>query len=190
VSENNKSSLSVTDGTPSFLKEKLADFLTLSRGIISLVILSLSFIGKDAYIGVVILVLVGAVTDIFDGKTARRYLGKNRKSKLGKYDLEVDTLFVLSTIGYFSLSEIVIPRLMGLGWIALAVITVALYKRSPKILVLFEVPSVIVLIVSAALYNLEIFLTIIAPALVTGIIINHKRVLYLIFEYWPKTFSK
>jgi len=49
VSENGRPGLRVENGTPSFLKENLADFLTLSRGIIGLAILSLSFIGKDAY---------------------------------------------------------------------------------------------------------------------------------------------
>jgi len=100
VSENGKPSLRVENGAPSFLKENLADFLTLSRGIIGLVILSFSFIGKDAYITVVILALIAGATDIFDGKAARHYLGENREGKLGKHDLEVDTLFVLCVIGY------------------------------------------------------------------------------------------
>jgi len=190
VSKDNKSNLTAAGETSSFLKENLADFLTLSRGIISLVILSLSFIGKDAYIGVIILVLIGAATDIFDGKAARHYLGENRTGKLGKYDLAIDTLFVLCAIGYFSLSGIVIPKVAGLGWIGLALIAVVFYKRNPKILVLFEVPSVIILLITTALYNFGIFLTIIVPAMVTGITINHKRVYYLIFEYWPKIFSE
>ncbi len=80
------------------LKERLADFLTLSRVVIGLVILSLSFVGRDAYITVVILVLVGAATDVFDGKVARRYLGENREGKLGKHDLEIDTIFVLCAL--------------------------------------------------------------------------------------------
>ena len=79
------------------LKENLPDFLTLTRIIIGLTILALSFIGKDAYMSVVILALIGGATDIFDGKAARRYLRKNKQSRLGKYDVETDNLlfFVL-----------------------------------------------------------------------------------------------
>jgi len=187
--ENKKSDLGTKEAPLLFLKEKLADFLTLSRGIIGLVILSLSLIGKDAYITVVILALVGAATDMLDGKAARRYL-KNRESKLGKYDLEIDTLFVLCIIGYLSLSGIVIPMVAGLTWIGLAVVAAVLYKRKPKVLLLFEVPSVIVLLVTTGIYNSEIFVSIILPVFFAGVIINYKRVLYLIFEHYPRTFSE
>lgn len=183
MSGNGKSSLRIESGIHSFLKEELADFLTLSRGIIGLVILSLSFLGKDAYIAVVILTLFG-------GKAARRYLGEDREDKLGKYDMEIDTLFVFCILGYLSFSEIVIPRAVGLGWIGLALIAALLYKRKPKILLLFEVPGVMVLLIIAALYDFKIFTFVIVPAMVAGIIINHKRVLYLVFEYWPRVFSK
>ena len=189
MSRSGKSSLMVESKAAPFLKEKLADLLTLSRIIIALVIVSLSFIGKDVYIAVVILALVGATTDIFDGKAARRYLGENRKSKLGKYDVEVDTFFVLCVIGYLSFSEIVISKLIGLGWIGFALTAVALSRRNLKILLLIEIPSVVALLAIAGLYNLETFALIILPAMAVGIIINRKRVLYLIFEYWPKVFS-
>ncbi len=190
MSGNGKSSLRTESGIHSFLREELADFLTLSRGIIGLVILSLSFLGKDAYIAVVMLTLFGAATDIFDGKAARRYLGEDREGKLGKYDIEIDTLFVLCIFGYLSFSEIVIPRAVGLGWIGLALIAALLYKRKPKVLLLFGVPSVMALLILAALYDFKIFAFVIVPAMVAGIIINHKRVLYLVFEYWPRVFSK
>lgn len=187
---SDKPSLRVEIETPSFLRKQLADFLTLSRGIIGLAILSLSFIGKDAYIAVVILALIGAATDIFDGKAARHYLGENRQGKLGRYDLEVDTLFVLCIIGYFSFSGIVIPKLVGLGWIGFTLIATTLHKRKPKILLLFEIPSILAIIVVAGLHNLEIFILIIVPTIAAGVIMNHRRVLYIIFRYWPKLFSK
>ena len=190
MSGNGKSSLRAEGGIPSFLKKELADFLTLSRGIIGLAILSLSFIGKDAYIAVVILTLFGVATDIFDGKAARRYLGENREGKLGKYDIEIDTLFVLCIVGYLSFSGIVIPKVAGLAWIGLALIAAVLYNRKPKILLLLAAPSVVALLIIAGLYDLKIFTFVIVPALVVGIIMNHKRILYLVFEYWPRVFSK
>ena len=106
---DNKSSASVERSTLYPLKENLADFLTLSRVIIGLIILSLGFIGKDAYITVVILALIGGATDIFDGKAARRYLLKKRQSRLGKYDVDIDNFLVLSIIAYISFSGIVSP---------------------------------------------------------------------------------
>jgi len=44
-------------------------------------VLSLSFIGKSAYIAVVILTLMGAATDILDGKVARHYFDENREGR-------------------------------------------------------------------------------------------------------------
>jgi phosphatidylserine synthase len=190
MGESRKATLIMEAGTPTSFKERLADLLTLSRGITGLAILALSFVGPDAYLAVVVLVLIGAATDILDGIAARRYLGKDREGKLGKYDLEVDTIFVLCTLGYLSLSNIVIPTAIGLSWIGLAVIVVLLYKRKPKVLLLFEIPTVVALLVIAGVYNLEIFTLIVAPAMIIGLIINRKRVLYLIFEYWPRVFSE
>jgi len=178
------------EGNLCFLKRNLADFLTASRVIIGLIVLSLSFIGKSAYIAVVILALVGAATDILDGKVARHYLDENREGKLGKYDIEIDTLFVLCIVGYLSFSGIVIPKVAGLAWVGLALIAAVLYNRKPKILLLLAAPSVVALLIIAGLYDLKIFTFVIVPALVVGIIMNHKRILYLVFEYWPRVFSK
>ena len=186
---NDKSSPEVETRTISALKENLADFLTLSRAIIGLTILSLSFIGKDAYIAVVILALIGGATDIFDGKAARRYLRENRQSKLGKYDVEIDNLFVLCVIAYLSFSEIVIPKVAGLGWIGLALMAIILSKGKAQILILFETAGIIALLIITGLYNLKIFALIIAPTVIAGVLINHKRVLYLVFDYWPKLYS-
>jgi len=186
---NEESGLRIKNSPLSLLRERLADFLTLSRGIIALAILSLSFIGKDAYITVVILALVGATTDIFDGKAARRYL-KNRESKLGKHDVEVDTFFVLCILSYFSLSGIVIPKAVGLAWIGLALIAIVLYKRKLKVLFTIEISSVLASIAIAGLYDFKLFISIILPVILAGTIINHNRVLYLVFEYIPKTFSE
>jgi len=60
--------------------------------------------------------------------------------------VEVDTLFVLYVIGYLSFSEIVISRLIGLGWIGFALTAVALSGRNLKILLFIEIPSVVALL--------------------------------------------
>ncbi|MFC1982518.1 CDP-alcohol phosphatidyltransferase family protein [Chloroflexota bacterium] len=189
MSENSEHSLQQEEGNLHFLKRNLADFLTLSRVITGLIILSLSFVGKDAYIAVVILALIGGATDIYDGKAARRYLRENRQSKLGKYDAETDNFFVLCIIAYLSFSEIVIPKEVGLGWIGLVLMAIALSKGKAQISILFETAGVIALLIIAGLYNLRTFALIIAPAVIAGVLINHKRVLYLVFDYWPKLYS-
>jgi len=189
MSENSERSLKLEEGNLYFWKRNLADFLTLSRAIIGLTILSLSFIGKDAYMAVVILALIGGATDIFDGKSARRYLRENGQSRLGKYDVEVDNFFVLCVIAYLSFSEIVIPMVAGLGWIGLALMAIVLSKGRAQILILFETAGVIALLIITGLYNLKIFALVIFPTVIAGVLINYKRVLYLVFDYWPRLYS-
>jgi phosphatidylglycerophosphate synthase len=183
-------SLKLKESNLCFLKRNLADSLTLSRVIIGLIILSLSFMGKSAYIAVVILTLVGAATDILDGKVARHYFREDRESRLGKYDHDIDTLFVLCVMGYFSFSGVVIHRAIGLGWIGLVLIANILSKRNLRVQVVSEVTMVIALLVIILLYHPLVFGLIIAPAITAGIIVNRRRVLYLIFDYWPSMFLK
>jgi len=174
----------------SFLQRNLADFLTLSRVIISLIVLSLGFIGKSAYLAVVVLTLFGAVTDILDGKVAKHYFGETGEGKLGKHDVEIDTFFVLCVMGYFTFSGIIINVAIGLGWIGLVIIAVIISRRNLKVLVISEVITVIALLIIALLYAPLIFGILIAPAMAVGIIVNRRRVLYLLFDYWPSIFFK
>lgn len=189
VSWDEKRDLEMAIRFISFIKPRLADLLTLSRVIIALIIISLAWLGPAAYLSVVILVLVGAVTDIFDGRVARRYLDEGREGRLGKYDLDVDTFFVLCIVGYLAISGIV-PGAVGLGWVGLALIAAILFKRNTRVMLLIEVPSVIVLLVIALFYDLPIFIWIIAPAMAAGIIFNYKRLIYVVFHYWPRVFSR
>ena len=190
MSENIEHSLKLEEENLGFLQRNLADFLTLSRVIIGLIVLSLSFVGKSAYLAVVVLTLVGAATDILDGKVARHYFGENGEGKLGKHDVEIDTFFVLCVMGYFSFSGVVIHRTIGLGWIGLVLIAAILCRRNLKVLVISEVITVIALLVITLLYAPLVFGVIIAPAMAGGIIVNRRRVLYLVFDYWPSMFSK
>jgi hypothetical protein len=171
-------------------RERLCDILTFSRVVIGVVVLSLSFMGKDAYLAVVVLVIIGCITDMFDGRIARHYLGENREGRLGKYDLQIDTFFIFCALAYFSLSGIVIPMVVGLGWIILALIVIFACKRNPKILLSFEIPSILALITIAGLYDLKIFAFVVLPAICIGVVIEYKRIRYLFFDYFPKVFSK
>ena len=190
MSDDTEHSLELAEGNLNFLQRNLADFLTLSRVIFGLIVLSLSFVGKSAYLAVVVLTLVGAATDILDGKVARHYFGANREGKLGKHDHQIDTLFVLCVLGYFSFSGVVIHGAIGLGWIGSVLIVYILSRRNLRVLVISEVTTVIALLVITLLYDPLVFGVIIAPAMAGGIIVNRRRVLYLIFDYWPSMFSE
>lgn len=186
---DNKPSPAVESRAISLFKENLCDFLTLSRGIVGLAILSLSFVGREAYVVVVILALIGGATDILDGKAARRYLRENRQGRLGQYDVEVDNFLVHCIIAYISFSEIVIPMVAGLGWIGLALMAILLSKGRAQILITFETAGVIGLLIITGMYDLRIFAFVIFPTVIVGVLINYKRVLYLVFDYWPRLYS-
>ncbi len=63
-------------------------------------------------------------------------------------------------------------------------------QRDVRVQAISEVTTVIALLVIALLYDPLVFGLIIAPAMTAGILVNRRRVLYLIFNYWPSIFSK
>ena len=188
--EKNEFSVKMEIEDLNFFKNNLADLLTVSRFVIGLVILCLSFIGRSAYIVVVTLTLVGAATDMLDGRVARHYFRGYKEGRLGKYDAEIDTIFVLCVLGYISFSGVVIHWFVGWGWIGLVLLAIIITGRNLKVIIFSEVTTVIALLVITLLYDPLIFGLIIAPVMLSGIIINRQRVLYLLFDYWPKLFLK
>ena len=186
MSENRENNLK-SEMEVSFLKRNLPDILTLSRLITGFIILGMSFTGNNVYTAVVIITLAGAATDILDGKAARRYL-RNKEGKLGKYDLEVDTIFLLCVLGYFSFSRIVISWGVGLGWIILVLTAAALTKKDKRVLIFSEVVTVITLLVINLIYDPGFFLVVIVPVMTVGIIVNQKRIVFLVFKYWPSLY--
>lgn len=172
----------------SVVEWSLADSLTLSRLLIGLIIVALSHWGEEAYMVVVILGLLGAFTDILDGMAARRWL-QGKESYLGQYDLEIDTIFMMSILAYLSFSGIVIPQFVGLGWIILCVLTVTFYKRSRKVLLFFEIPAICGALICAGLYNFQIFQNILL-VMAAGVMVNFKRIWHLITEDFPRSFSR
>ncbi len=190
MSENREHSIELDEKDLNFIQRNLADFLTLSRVFIGLTALALSLVGKSAYLAVVRLALLGGATDIFDGKVARHYFGENSESRLGKYDADIDTFFLLCVMAYFSLTGVYNYRVVGLGWVGLVIIAALLTRRNLKVLIVSEIVTVISLLIITLLYDLQIFLTVIVPVFALGLIINRKRVLYLVFSYWPSLYSR
>jgi hypothetical protein len=93
-------------------------------------------------------------------------------------------------MAYLSISGIVIHRAIGLGWVGLALIAIIISGRNLKVIVASEIITVIAVLVIALLHSPLIFGLIIAPAGFVGIFINRRRLLYLVFNYWPSIFSK
>ncbi len=174
----------------SVLKRSLADLFTLGRVVAGFIILSLSFLGQGAYLTVIILTLVGGATDMLDGAIARHYLEEGNEGRFGKYDGEVDTFLVFCTLAYFSFSGIVIHPAVGLGWIGLVLVVYVLSRRDLRVQVVAEAITVIALLVIALLYNSTIFWLVIVPAMGLGILISHRRLMFLFFHYWPAKFTK
>ena len=173
-------------GKAFILLENLADLLTFSRLVIGLIILYLSVVGPHVYIAVVILGLMGAATDILDGRAARRYLS-GREGRLGKYDIFIDIVFIFCILAYLSFSGI-IPVVFGLGWIILATIVAMLHRNKQKILTIIEIPSVMVILAAVGFYDPGFFIVVVAPIFVLGLIFNRKRLIYLFTEKWPRMF--
>jgi phosphatidylglycerophosphate synthase len=174
----------------SAIKNNLADTFTLSRGIIGVIILLLSFVGKDAYTAVVVLALVGAATDVLDGRTARRFISRDRKGRLGKYDLAFDTFFVLCILAYLSLSRIVMPMVLGLAWIVIALIASSVWRLKAKVLNLFEITTILALFAIAGMYDTKLFLLLIVPTTLAVVIINWDRTWHVLRVKIPGDFSE
>jgi phosphatidylglycerophosphate synthase len=184
------SALANPEPNPSALKRNLADLLTASRALIGVIILLLSFIGKDAFTTVFVLALVGALTDILDGRAARRFLRKGHKGRLGRHDVAVDTLFVLCILAYVSLSGIVIRTALGLIWICLAVVCAFIWKFRNKALYPFEILTVMALFAVTAIHDLRLFLAVLMPLTVTTMALNRGRLWQVITEQIPRDYTE
>ena len=174
----------------STFSKNLADYLTFSRLVTGFIILALALMGENAYIVVVLLSFLGAITDIYDGRAARRYLGEGKEGKLGKYDITIDTFFISCIIGYLAFSHITITPWIGIIWISTVIAVSLLTKGDARVLTVFEIVGVISILLITLFYDPLIFMLLIAPGMAFGIIINRRRVFHLLFRKWPDMFSR
>ena len=77
----------------------------------------------------------------------------------------------------------------GLGWIGLALAAIVLSRGKAQVLITFEIGGVIVLLIITGLYTPKLFALVIFTTVITGVLINYRRVLYLVFDYWPRLYS-
>lgn len=109
------------------MKRYLADLLTLTRFILSIVLLALAFTGADIGMGLVIF-LLGELTDAFDGTCAARWpFPKNKTPKYrkyaAKYDMVTDTLLATAMVFFFTLKvNLVAGLIMSISYIIFAIV--------------------------------------------------------------------
>ena len=115
---------------------KLADLLTASRAIIAAIIVALGFVGPEVLEFVILLIIIGWTTDIFDGRLARRY--QKQATWVGEREFRFDMLMVFSSLCYLVTAGF-IPFIPAAIYIAIAAAFIA-YFRSKSITMSFACP--------------------------------------------------
>lgn len=126
---------------------KLPDLLTLSRGLVAIAVLLLGFAGPRALEAVIILMIVGWTTDIFDGRLARRY--HKPPTWIGEREFIFDMVMVFSGLVYLVMARFIDP-LLALGYVLVAAICIAIF-RSKMITMSFATPLVALPLVIASI---------------------------------------
>ena len=126
---------------------KLPDLLTLSRGLVAVAVLLLGFVGPQALEAVILLMIVGWTTDIFDGRLARKY--HKPPTWIGEREFIFDMMMVFSGLAYLVMAGF-IDRVLALGYIIIAAICIAFF-RSKMITMSFATPLVALPLVIASL---------------------------------------
>ena len=112
--------------------------MTLSRGLISIAIFSLGFVGKSALETVILLTMLGWTTDIFDGRLARKL--HKPSTWVGEKEFAFDMLMVFAGLCYLVMASF-IPFLYALIYVMVAAAFIA-YFRSKMITMSFATPLV------------------------------------------------
>jgi phosphatidylglycerophosphate synthase len=122
-------------------RKKAADCLTASRIVLALGMILAGLLGGGEAVGLVLLLLlVGWTTDIFDGRLARS-LDPPVRSWIGDNDLSVDIVMELTACLYFVACGI-IPAVWFLGYL-LATAVAAGLVRTRRIVLILEMPILI-----------------------------------------------
>ena len=117
---------------------RVPDLLTVSRGVIALVIFSLGFVGPSALEAVILLTILGWTTDIFDGRLARKL--NKPPSWVGEQEFTFDMLMVFAGLCYLTMSGLV-PLWPSVVYVAIAAACIA-YFRSKSVTMSFAFPLV------------------------------------------------
>jgi len=119
-------------------KKRIADLLTASRLVLAVMVMVLmSTSGRGALETVLVLVLIGWTTDVFDGRLARS-LETPSRTWIGDNDLAVD--LVLDVAGFiFFIACGFVPVVISLVYLLIACV-VCSFKPNRDIITIFEIP--------------------------------------------------
>ena len=118
--------------------KRLADILTLSRGLIACAIFGLGFVGTSALEAVILLTMLGWTTDIFDGRIARRI--NKPPTWIGEQEFAFDMVMVFSGLCYFVMAGF-IDTLLAVIYCVVAALCIVMF-RSKMITMSFAAPIV------------------------------------------------
>jgi len=118
--------------------QRLPDLLTVTRGFIALAMVALGFVGREALTAVVVLMMIGWTTDIFDGRVARRI--QKPSTWIGDHEFTFDMLMVLGSLFYLVLADFV-PLVLAAIYVAVAALFIVVL-RSKMVTMTFAVPWV------------------------------------------------
>ena len=119
---------------------RMPDYLTVSRGVIAVIIVALGFAGPEALERVILLTLLGWTTDILDGRLARRY--NKGATWVGEREFVFDMVMVFAGLCYLVMAGF-IPVIPAGIYVTVAAICIA-YFRSKSITMSFAFPVVAV----------------------------------------------
>ncbi len=124
---------------------KAPDLLTASRGVIAVVIVSLSLTGQEALSWVILLTMVGWTTDILDGRVARRQ--NKEPSWVGEHEFTFDMIMVFSALVYLVMAGFV-PVLPAAIYVAVAALFIV-FCQSKSVTMSFAFPLVVLPLIVA-----------------------------------------
>ncbi len=125
--------------------KRIPDILTTLRGVIAIIIALLGFYGQQALELVILLIMVGWTTDIFDGRLARRY--ETETTWIGKHEFSFDMAMVFAVLCYTVLAGYV-PVLPAVIYVVVAATAIA-YWQSKTVTMSFACPIVVLPLVLA-----------------------------------------
>ena len=124
---------------------KAPDILTVSRGVIAVLIIALGFVGPRALGWVIFLTMTGWTTDILDGRLARRQ--HKGPTWIGEHEFAFDMMMVFAAFCYLVMTSLV-PVLPAVIYAAVAVLFIVIFQ-SKSVTMSFAFPLVALLLIVA-----------------------------------------
>ena len=118
---------------------RVPDILTASRALIALAIASLGFVGESALGAVLVLIMAGWTTDIFDGRLARHV--HKQSTWVGEHEFTFDMVMTFAGLCYLVMAGL-FPLLVAVIYVAVAAVFILLSRGSKMITMSFAFPVV------------------------------------------------